>query len=188
MADERSAAAMIREIEFAPDSPLERDGFEPLVPRKRERFSRLPPARVPRPWPHNVGHLRRNRDQHSCRVLISRTSSLSVNETPAALADGDHYRDMAGRLRELARLTHSTGIRKQLAALARRYDGVAGHLDGPSQRRIKDVAARSSRTCSSLRKFLEAAPAAAPRPPACPRAGLHRRPGAIDCRRSRSGI
>jgi hypothetical protein len=25
---------------FAPDSPLERDGFEPLVPRKeRERFS-----------------------------------------------------------------------------------------------------------------------------------------------------
>ena len=40
-----------------------------MVPRKRERFSRLPPARVPRPWPHNVGHLRRNRGQHSCRVI-----------------------------------------------------------------------------------------------------------------------
>ena len=29
MADEWSAAAMIQEIEFAPDSPLEGDGFEP---------------------------------------------------------------------------------------------------------------------------------------------------------------
>ena len=28
MADEWSAAAMIQEIEFAPDSPLEGDGFE----------------------------------------------------------------------------------------------------------------------------------------------------------------
>ena len=32
MADERSAAAMIQEIEFAPDSPLEEDGFELMVP------------------------------------------------------------------------------------------------------------------------------------------------------------
>jgi hypothetical protein len=28
MADERSAATMLQEIEFAPDSPLEGDGFE----------------------------------------------------------------------------------------------------------------------------------------------------------------
>jgi len=27
VADERSAATMIQEIEFAPDSPLEREGF-----------------------------------------------------------------------------------------------------------------------------------------------------------------
>ena len=32
MADERSAAIMIQEIEFAPDSPLEGSGFEPSVP------------------------------------------------------------------------------------------------------------------------------------------------------------
>jgi hypothetical protein len=36
MADERSAAAMIQEIEFAPDSPLEGEGFEPSVPRERD--------------------------------------------------------------------------------------------------------------------------------------------------------
>ena len=34
MADERSAAAMIQEIEFAPDSPLEEAGFELAVPRR----------------------------------------------------------------------------------------------------------------------------------------------------------
>ena len=33
MADELSAATMLQEIEFAPDSPLEGDGFELLVPR-----------------------------------------------------------------------------------------------------------------------------------------------------------
>jgi len=44
MADERSAATMLQEIEFAPDSPLEQSGFELSVPlalklvvsRKRE--------------------------------------------------------------------------------------------------------------------------------------------------------
>jgi hypothetical protein len=34
MADERSAATMLEEIEFAPDSPLEEAGFEPSVPRE----------------------------------------------------------------------------------------------------------------------------------------------------------
>ena len=32
MADERSAATMLQEIEFAPDSPLEQAGFELPVP------------------------------------------------------------------------------------------------------------------------------------------------------------
>ena len=58
----------LREGWFA-NSPLERDGFELLVPVRGERFSRLPAARGPRPWPHNVGHLRRNRGQHSCRLI-----------------------------------------------------------------------------------------------------------------------
>ena len=35
MADEWSAAAMIQEIEFAPDSPLEGGGFELPVPDER---------------------------------------------------------------------------------------------------------------------------------------------------------
>jgi hypothetical protein len=44
--------ALIEEVRFAVDSPLEGEGFEPSVPRKRERFSRLLPACVRRPWPH----------------------------------------------------------------------------------------------------------------------------------------
>jgi hypothetical protein len=40
VADERSAAAMIQEIEFAPDSPLEGDGFELSVPREEKPILR----------------------------------------------------------------------------------------------------------------------------------------------------
>jgi hypothetical protein len=54
---------------------------------------------------------------------------LGLNEPSVARIDGDDYRDMAVRLRELACLTGSAGIRKQLVTLAKRYDGVAGHLD-----------------------------------------------------------
>jgi len=45
-------------------------------------------------------------------------AALAASEPPPPLADGDHYREMAGRLRGLARLTHSPGIRKELADLA----------------------------------------------------------------------
>jgi hypothetical protein len=70
-ADERSAAAMIQEIEFAPDSPLEGDGFELSVPAGRvcfvalcllakdggaPRFSSLCPSRRAVPW--NRGRIR----------------------------------------------------------------------------------------------------------------------------------
>jgi hypothetical protein len=51
---------------------------------------------------------------------------VAVSATRAALADGDHYRDMAGKLRELARLTHSPGVRRELVDLDRRGD----HFDG----------------------------------------------------------
>ena len=47
----------------------------------------------------------------------------------AALADGDHYREMAGNLRELARQTRSPGMRRELVDLARRYDRRGDHFD-----------------------------------------------------------
>jgi hypothetical protein len=42
MADERSAATMLQEIEFAPDSPLEEAGFEPSVPPQKDVGCRSP--------------------------------------------------------------------------------------------------------------------------------------------------
>jgi len=55
----------------------------------------------------------------------------AVSETRAALADGDHYREMAGRLRGLARLTRSPCIRQELVDLAKRYDRRGDHCDRP---------------------------------------------------------
>ena len=55
--------------------------------------------------------------------------SVEVSEARAAGVDGDHYREIAGRLRGLARLTHSPGIRRELADLAKRYDRRGDHLD-----------------------------------------------------------
>ena len=46
--------------------------------------------------------------------------NIAVSEARAVLADGDHYREMAGKLRELARLTRSPGIRRELVDLAAR--------------------------------------------------------------------
>jgi hypothetical protein len=43
-----------------------------------------------------------------------RLAALAVSEPPAALPYGDHYREMAARLRELALLTRSPGIRREL--------------------------------------------------------------------------
>jgi hypothetical protein len=57
---------------------------------------------------------------------------VTVSEARAARADGDHCREMAGKLRELARLTHSPAIRKELVALAKRYDRRGDHFDGRS--------------------------------------------------------
>ena len=56
---------------------------------------------------------------------------IAPREPPAPLADGDHHREMAGRLRELARLTHSPGIRRELVDLAKRYDRRGDHFDRP---------------------------------------------------------
>jgi hypothetical protein len=54
---------------------------------------------------------------------------VAVSEARAALADGDHYREMAGKLRELARQTLSPGMRRELVDLARRYDRRADLFD-----------------------------------------------------------
>jgi hypothetical protein len=52
-----------------------------------------------------------------------------VSETRAALAGGDDYREMAVRLRGLAQLTRSPGIRRELVDLAKRYDRRGDHFD-----------------------------------------------------------
>jgi hypothetical protein len=48
---------------------------------------------------------------------------------PAALAVGDHYREVAGKLRELARLARTAGMRKELIDLANRYDRRGDYFD-----------------------------------------------------------
>ena len=55
---------------------------------------------------------------------------VAARETQAALADGDHCREMAGKLRELARYTRSPGIRRELVDLAKRYDRRGDYFDG----------------------------------------------------------
>jgi hypothetical protein len=54
---------------------------------------------------------------------------LAVSETRAALAGGDHYREMAERLRGLAHLSRSPGMRRELVDLAKRYDRHGDHFD-----------------------------------------------------------
>jgi hypothetical protein len=62
--------------------------------------------------------------------LISRELTvLAASEPPPPPADGDHYREMAGRVRELARLSRSPAMRKELADLAARYDRRGDHID-----------------------------------------------------------
>ena len=41
---------------------------------------------------------------------------VAVSEARAARADADHCREMAGKLRELARYTRSPGMRRELVA------------------------------------------------------------------------
>jgi hypothetical protein len=56
-------------------------------------------------------------------------TSLAMSEPPPPLADGDHCREMAGKVRELARTTRSPGIRRELIDLAKRYDRRGDHFD-----------------------------------------------------------
>jgi hypothetical protein len=54
---------------------------------------------------------------------------MALSEPSAPVADGDHYREMAGRLRTFARITWSPGIRRELVDLAKRYDRRGDHFD-----------------------------------------------------------
>ena len=62
-------------------------------------------------------------------MVFGIVTALAVTKPPALLADGDHYREMAGKLRELARTTRSPGIRRELVDLARRYDRRGDYFD-----------------------------------------------------------
>ena len=53
-----------------------------------------------------------------------------MSEPAPARADGDHYREMAGKLRELAHTTQSPGLRRELVDLAKRYDRRGDYVDG----------------------------------------------------------
>ena len=67
MADERSAATMIQEIEFAADSPLEGSGFELSVP---------------------LGHLHQTRLHHRVELYID-TGVSSAERGAARFGGGD---------------------------------------------------------------------------------------------------
>jgi hypothetical protein len=54
---------------------------------------------------------------------------ITVSETRVAHADRDHCREMACKLRELARYTRLPRIRRELADLARHYDRGGDHFD-----------------------------------------------------------
>jgi hypothetical protein len=50
-------------------------------------------------------------------------------KTAVAPADGQHYRELAEKLRKIARQSRSPGARQKILDFALTYDGRAGHLD-----------------------------------------------------------
>jgi hypothetical protein len=62
-------------------------------------------------------------------LILRELMALAASESPPPLPDRDHYREMAGRVRELARLSRSPAMRKELADLAGRYDRRGDHVD-----------------------------------------------------------
>jgi hypothetical protein len=63
-------------------------------------------------------------------------TSLAKREAPFPVAEGDHCREIAGKLRGLARYTRSPGIRRELVDLAKRYDRRGDHFDRRSRQKI----------------------------------------------------
>jgi hypothetical protein len=62
--------------------------------------------------------------------------SSAKSEPAPTLADGDHFREIAGKVRELARYTRSPGMRRELVDLAKRYDRRGDHFDRRRRRKI----------------------------------------------------
>jgi hypothetical protein len=62
-------------------------------------------------------------------LISGRLTVSAASEPPAPLAGGEHYRELASRVRELARLTCSPGVRRELIDLAKRYDRRGDHFD-----------------------------------------------------------
>jgi hypothetical protein len=58
---------------------------------------------------------------------------LVISEKQPPPADGKHCREMAGKIRELARYTRSPGIRRELVDLAKRYDRRGDYFDRRSR-------------------------------------------------------
>jgi hypothetical protein len=65
--------------------------------------------------------------------FISPARGFLFSGRMAPLADGDHCREMAGKVRELARYTRSAGIRRELVDLAKRYDRRGEYFDRHSR-------------------------------------------------------
>jgi hypothetical protein len=91
----RSSMGFGPKIRFAPDSPLEGDGFEPSVPRKRENGFRDAAGMRSAPVAAQVGHLRRNRGQHPfCAVSLIAVGS--TGQRPPARATVNAIRRQMG--------------------------------------------------------------------------------------------
>ena len=64
---------------------------------------------------------------------------MAKREAPFLVADGDSCREMAGKLRVLARYTRSPGIRRELVDLAKRYDRRGDYFDRRSRQKIQSL-------------------------------------------------
>ena len=59
--------------------------------------------------------------------------------TPGVPLDGGHYREMANKLRQMARQCRFPGARREILDLALRYEGRANHLDTRDKARKSGV-------------------------------------------------
>jgi hypothetical protein len=67
-------------------------------------------------------------------ILNQRSNEAEMNEQPyPPLLDGGHYRNLAGKLRMVARECGFPNARQELLDLAARYERRADHFDGHSQ-------------------------------------------------------
>jgi hypothetical protein len=76
----------------------------------------------------NDGHV----SQQKAEVRTARRRSLMEEPANAARPDSEHYREMARKLRELAREFRFPGVRQELLDLALRYERRADALDARS--------------------------------------------------------